>query len=578
MEGSAVGGTKRLPRSETPDLHGAFPRLSDAQLDALAARGQRRSTSPGEVLYREGERDCDFFAIVAGTVTMVDGYGGPAERVHFVHGPGRFLGELGLLTGRPAFLTALAGDHGEVVAVPLERLKQLVAGDPALGDLILRAYLLRGSLLIEAGVGVRLVGSRYSPDARPLREFLARNRVPHTWTDLERDHTAEGLLRQLGVSPHETPVVIWHGTQVLRNPSVEELARTIGLPVPTSDEVVWDLAIIGAGPAGLAAAVYGASEGLGTLALDGVATGGQAETSSRIENYLGFPAGLSGAELADRAVVQAEKFGARFSLGAEATALEELDGHRLVRLADGRAIRARSVLIATGARYRRLDVPRLEEFEGSSVYYAATEIEARMCRNDPVVVVGGGNSAGQAAAFLAAHAAEVRLLIRHGDLGRDMSRYLVDQIERTPGIEVLRHTEVRELLGDDSLEAVVVEDNRTGERRRRDARSLFVFIGAEPHARWLADQLALDDRGFILTGADTRTDADDPLWLAAGRQPLPLETNRPGVFVAGDVRSGSIKRVASAVGEGAMAVQLVHEYLERVGGDAAGRVAPVDRR
>jgi thioredoxin reductase (NADPH) len=613
MEGSAVGGTKRLPRSETPDLHGAFPRLSDAQLDALAVRGQRRSTSPGEVLYREGERDCDFFAIVAGTVTMVDGYGGPAERVHFVHGPGRFLGELGLLTGRPAFLTALAGDHGEVVAVPLERLKQLVAGDPALGDLILRAYLLRGSLLIEAGVGVRLVGSRYSPDARRLREFLARNRVPHTWTDLERDHTAEGLLRQLGVSPHETPVVIWHGTQVLRNPSVEELARTIGLPVPTSDEVVWDLAIIGAGPAGLAAAVYGASEGLGTLALDGVATGGQAETSSRIENYLGFPAGLSGAELADRAVVQAEKFGgggggggrgagggggaapprgrlaaravvqgekfgARFSLGAEATALEELDGHRLVRLADGRAIRARSVLIATGARYRRLDVPRLEEFEGSSVYYAATEIEARMCRNDPVVVVGGGNSAGQAAVFLAAHAAKVRLLIRHGDLGRDMSRYLVDQIERTPGIEVLRHTEVRELLGDDSLEAVVVEDNRTGERRRLDARSLFVFIGAEPHARWLADQLALDDRGFILTGADTRTEADDPLWLAAGRQPLPLETNRPGVFVAGDVRSGSIKRVASAVGEGAMAVQLVHEYLERVGGDAAGRVAPVDRR
>jgi thioredoxin reductase (NADPH) len=578
MEGSAVGGTKRLPRSETPDLHGAFPRLSDAQLDALAVRGQRRSTSPGEVLYREGERDCDFFAIVAGTVTMVDGYGGPAERVHFVHGPGRFLGELGLLTGRPAFLTALAGDHGEVVAVPLERLKQLVAGDPALGDLILRAYLLRGSLLIEAGVGVRLVGSRYSPDARRLREFLARNRVPHTWTDLERDHTAEGLLRQLGVSPHETPVVIWHGTQVLRNPSVEELARTIGLPVPTSDEVVWDLAIIGAGPAGLAAAVYGASEGLGTLALDGVATGGQAETSSRIENYLGFPAGLSGAELADRAVVQAEKFGARFSLGAEATALEELDGHRLVRLADGRAIRARSVLIATGARYRRLDVPRLEEFEGSSVYYAATEIEARMCRNDPVVVVGGGNSAGQAAVFLAAHAAEVRLLIRHGDLGRDMSRYLVDQIERTPGIEVLRHTEVRELLGDDSLEAVVVEDNRTGERRRLDARSLFVFIGAEPHARWLANQLALDDRGFILTGADTRTEADDPLWLAAGRQPLPLETSRPGVFVAGDVRSGSIKRVASAVGEGAMAVQLVHEYLERVGGDAAGRVAPVDRR
>jgi thioredoxin reductase (NADPH) len=333
--------------------------------------------------------------------------------------------------------------------------------------------------------------------------------------------------------------------------------------------------VIGAGPAGLAAAVYGSSEGLVTVTLDGVATGGQAGSSSRIENYLGFPAGLSGSELADRAVVQAEKFGARFSLGADATALEEVDGHRLVRLADGKAIRARTVLIATGARYRKLDVPGLDDFEGSCVYYAATEIEARVCRNDPVVVVGGGNSAGQAAVFLAAHAARVRLLIRHDDLGRDMSRYLVHQIERTPGIEVLHHTEVRELLGDDSLEAVVAEDNRTGERRRLDARSLFVFIGAEPHARWLADQLELDDRGFILTGAQTtrigttRT-ADDPLWVAAGRQPLSLETSRPGVFAAGDVRSGSVKRIASAVGEGAMAVHLVHEYLEQVGGEAAG--------
>jgi thioredoxin reductase (NADPH) len=570
MEAVAVRETKPVPLSETPDLHGAFPRLSAAQIDALAARGQRRPMRAGEVLYREGDRHCDFFVIVTGTVTMLDGYGGPAERVNFVHGAGRFLGELGLLTGQPAFLTALAGERGEVVVLPVDRLRELVAGDPALGDMILRAYLLRGALLIEAGVGLRLIGSRYSPNARRLREFIARNRVPHTWTDLERHHEAEDLLRQLGVSPEDTPVVIWHGKQVLRNPSVEELARTVGLPVPSSDELVCDLAVIGAGPAGLAAAVYGASEGLATVTLDGVATGGQAGASSRIENYLGFPSGLSGSELADRAVVQAEKFGARFSLGAEATGLEELDGQQLIRLADGKAIRARTVLIATGARYRRLDVPRLEEFEGSSVYYAATQIEARVCRNDPVVVVGGGNSAGQAAVFLAAHAATVRLLIRHGDLGRDMSRYLVDQIEHTPRIEVMRHTEVRELLGDDSLESVVVEDNRTGERRRLDARSLFVFIGVEPHVRWLADQLALDDRGFILTGADTTGTAGDPLWAAAGRQPLLLETSRPGVFAAGDVRSGSIKRVASAVGEGAMAVQLVHQYLEQVGGGAAG--------
>jgi thioredoxin reductase (NADPH) len=565
-----VRATGPVPLRETPDLHGAFPRLSGAQIDALAARGRRRPVRAGEVLYREGDRDYGFFVIASGAVTMLDGYGGPAGRVHFVHGAGRFLGELGLLTGRPAFLTALAREPGEVVVVPVEGLRELVAGDPALGDVILRAYLLRGVLLIEAGVGLRLIGSRYSPNARRLLEFVARNRIPHTWTDLERDRDAEDLVRQLGVAPEETPVVVWQGTRVLRNPTLEELARTVGLPVPSVDEAVRDLAVIGAGPAGLAAAVYGASEGLATVVLEGVATGGQAGASPRIENYLGFPAGLAGSELADRALVQAQKFGARFSLGAEATSLEERDGQRLIRLADGKAIRARAVLIATGARYRRLDVPRLEEFEGSCVYYAATEIEARVCRSEPVVVVGGGNSAGQAAVFLAARAARVRLVIRHDDLGRDMSRYLADRIEHTARVEVIRHAEVRELLGGDALESVVVEDNRTGEHRRLEARSLFVFIGAEPHVRWLGDQLALDDRGFILTGADTTRAAGDPLWAAAGRQPLSLETSRPGVFAAGDVRSDSIKRIASAVGEGAMAVRLVHEYLAQVGGEAAG--------
>jgi thioredoxin reductase (NADPH) len=564
--------TEQRPLTETPDLHGAFPRLSDVQIDALAARGQRRPMAVGELLYREGDRHRGFVAIAAGTVTVLDGEGGPAEQVRFVHGPGRFLGDLGVLTGRPAFLSARAAEPGEVVVVPVEGLRQLIAGDTALGDVILRAYLLRDAMLIEEGVGFQLIGSRYSPDARRVREFVARNRIPHTWIDLERDGRAEDLLRQLGLSPEETPVVIWGGREVLRNPSVEELTRVVGLPVPSSDELDCDLAVIGAGPAGLAAAVYGASEGLVTLTLDGMATGGQAGTSARIENYLGFPTGLSGSELADRAVVQAEKFGARFGLGAEATALEEADGHQLVRLADSKTVRARAVVIATGARYRRLDVPRLDEFEGSGVFYAATQIEARVCRNDPVVVVGGGNSAGQASVFLAANAARVRLLIRHDDLGRDMSRYLVDQIKRTAGIEVLAHTEVRELLGHDALEAVLAQDNRTGERRRLEARSLFVFIGAEPHARWLRDLLELDDRGFILTGTATTRTAEDPLWVAAGRQPMLLETSRPGVFAAGDVRSGSVKRVASAVGEGAMAVHLVHRYLEQVGGEAAGSV------
>jgi thioredoxin reductase (NADPH) len=541
----------RLP--ETPDLDGAFPRLSEPQLQTLAAHGQRRQARPGDVLHREGDERCDFFVVLEGKVAIIDGFGG-AGRVVAVHGPRRFLGELGLLTGQAAFLTAVAVEPGEVLAVPVDRLRKLVCEDVTLGDLVLRAYLIRRSMLIELGAGFRIVGSRYSPDTRRLREFAARNRLPHRWIDLERDKEAEALLRQLGVRPEETPVVIWRGEQVLRNPSNIELARVIGLPAPAPGGDRCDVVIVGAGPAGLAAAVYAASEGLATVTLDAVATGGQAGTSSRIENYPGFPSGISGSELTERTVIQAEKFGADINVPAEATALEQRDGHHLVRLDDGQAVEGRTVVVATGARYRKLPVPRLEEFEGTSVHYAATHVEAQLCHGDPVAVVGGGNSAGQAAVFLMKHAARVSLLIRGGDLGRSMSRYLADRIERTPGIEVLRHTEVRELVGEGALEAVVVEDNRTGSRRRLEARALFVFIGAEPHTGWLGDRLALDDRGFILTGADAVPDD--------GRQPFLLETSLPGVFAAGDVRSGSIKRVTSAVGEGAMAIRLAHEYLE----------------
>jgi thioredoxin reductase (NADPH) len=356
-------------------------------------------------------------------------------------------------------------------------------------------------------------------------------------------------------------VVIWRGTRVLRNPSNAELARVVGLPLSSPAGALRDLVVIGAGPAGLAAAVYGASDGLSTVVVEALATGGQAGTSSRIENYLGFPAGISGAELADRAVIQAEKFGATISVPAEAIALDKHDGFHAIRLDDGSGITARTIVIATGARYRRLDVPRLEEFEGCSVYYAATPMEARFCFRQPVVIVGGGNSAGQATVFLARHAASVRLLIRHDDLGRDMSRYLVDQIERDQAVEVLRHTEVRELVGrNGQLEALVVVDNQTGEVRRLDASLLFVFIGAQPCTGWLRGSLAIDDHGYLRTGTEAVPDAAE-----AGRQLHMLETNVPGILAAGDVRSGSIKRVASAVGEGSMAVRLVHEYLLRSG-------------
>jgi thioredoxin reductase (NADPH) len=546
--------------AETPDRYGAFPRLSDAQIETLARHGERQRVEPGEVLFREGDKRYDFFVVLDGKVMVVSGYGGE-ERMIAVHGPRRFLGELSLLTGQAAFFTAVVREPGEVLVVPVERLRALVTQDTVLGDIVLRAYLLRREMLIGLGAGFQIVGSRFSPDSRSLREFAARNRLPHRWIDLEEDEAAEALLNGLDVAPEETPVVIWRGNQVLRNPSNEELAQMIGLRARSVAEDVCDLLVVGAGPAGLAAAVYGASEGLGTVALDAVATGGQAGTSPRIENYLGFPSGISGAELADRAEIQAEKFGARISVPAEATALDERDGYYVVRFDDGSEATARTVLITTGARYRKLDVPRLEELEGTCVYYAATMMEAHLCRGDPVAVVGGGNSAGQATLFLAQHTTKVTLLIRHEDLGRDMSRYLADRIERSPKVEVLRTTEVRELVGDRALEALVVENNQTGERRRIEARELFVFIGAKPHTGWLGDKLALDDRGFVLTGRAVRP-AENGEGQDAGHEPYLLETSLPGVFAAGDVRSGSIKRVASAVGEGAMAIRLVHARLQ----------------
>jgi thioredoxin reductase (NADPH) len=551
--------------TETPDRNGAFPRLSDEQIASLSEHGERRATRVGDVLFREGDESYDFFVVLSGKVAVIEGFGAD-ERLIGVHGERRFLGELSLLTGQAAFFTAVVREAGEVLVVPVERLRKLVAHDPALGDLILRAYLARRELLIGLGTGFRIIGSRFSPDSRRLREFAARNRLPHRWIDLEQDQEAEGLLRALGVSPEETPVVIWRGKHVLRNPSNAELARAVGLRAPASPATICDLVVVGAGPAGLAASVYGASEGLETVALDAMATGGQAGTSPRIENYLGFPSGISGAELAERATLQAKKFGARVSVPAQATGLEDRGGHHVVTLDDGKTVEGRTVVIATGARYCKLPVPRIEDFEGAGVYYAATQVEAELCRDDPVVVVGGGNSAGQATLFLARHASHVHLLIRDEDLGKSMSRYLADRIEQAPGVEVMRNTEIREVVGDDALEAVVVENNRTGERRTIATRALFVFIGAEPYTHWVGEHVALDERGFILTGQDAARARRNGAWKQLGREPLLLETSCPGILAVGDVRATSIKRVASAVGEGSMAVRLVHEHLERIGG------------
>ena len=553
--------------AETPDLYGAYPRLSEHQIAALAAHGEQLATRAGEVLYREGEIAERFFVILSGRVAIVEGLGSDEENVLGVHGAGRFLGEISTLTGETAFVSAVVREPGDVLAVPLPELRLLVTRDTTLGDVVLRAFLVRRSLLIEVGTGLRILGSCFQPETRRLLEFTARNRLPHRFVDLDKDATAEALVRELGVAPDETPVVIWKG-QVLRNPGPSDLARLIGLPAPGAGEVTCDLLIVGAGPAGLAAAVYGASEGLTTIVLDEIASGGQAAASPLIENYLGFPAGISGAELTERAVLQAEKFGAQLRYPAPATALERADGHHAVGLDNGATVSAHAVVIATGARYRKLDVQRLDEFEGTSVYYAATPVEARVCAGDPVVVVGGGNSAAQAAVFLARQAPRVCLVVRHGDIERDMSRYLAERLRRDPTIDVHVNTEVRGLVGDRSLEAVVVEERDSGSREVLPARAVFVFIGAEPHTAWLSGEVALDEDGFVLTGPEARQEDAGGVGWPFDRAPYALETSRPGVFAVGDVRSGGVRRVASAVGEGAMAVRFVHQYLAAVGAAA----------
>jgi thioredoxin reductase (NADPH) len=541
---------------EPPDRNGAFPRLNDDQRARLLAVGELRKVVPGEVLFTDGDDSYDFFVVESGAVAIVRGLG-DENHVIAVHGRHRFLGELNLLTGGRVYLSAVVRDAGEVIQVPIDNLRRLVADDEELSNLILRAFMARRSILIEVGGGVRVIGSRYSLDARRLREFLARNRVPYHWVDLEEDEEAERSLRALGVEPADTPVVAG-GQGVLRDPSNAEVAEMLGLGARGAPPPLCDLVVVGGGPAGLSAALYGASEGLDTQAIDAVAFGGQASTSARIENYLGFPTGISGSELTARASLQAKRFGARLMVPAEATALSRENGHFSIELNTGEVVNGRTLIVATGARYRRLPVPRLEEFDGVGVYYAATQSEAQRCVGDPVLVVGGGNSAGQAAMFMSQHAATCRLMIRGGDLGKSMSRYLVDEIGNNDRVEVVTHHEVVELKGDQELAAVVVRDTRTGDHRELPVKALFVFIGASPHTEWLRGHVAMDEHGFLLTGSDVQ---DEQLSGFNGERPYFLETSQAGIFAVGDVHSGSVKRVASAVGEGSMAVRLVHQRL-----------------
>ncbi|HUB75780.1 MAG TPA: FAD-dependent oxidoreductase, partial [Solirubrobacteraceae bacterium] len=435
---------------EPPDRDGAFPRLTEDQCELLLAAGRLQPTQTGDVLFRAGDPCYDFYVVDEGAVAIVQGYG-RENRVIAVHGRHRFLGELNLLTGAPPFLSAVVRDPGGVIRVPTPALRALVSSNEELANVILRAYIGRRAILIEAGAGVKLVGSRYSPETQRLRNFLARNRMPYSWVDLETDAEAEQLLDALSVAPDETPVLL-AGDGVMRNPSNAQVAAALGLSARGEPPALCDLVIVGGGPAGLAAAVYGASEGLDTQLIDKIAFGGQASTSARIENYLGFPTGISGSELAERAQLQARRFGARLVVPAQAVGLEQDDGHFAVALGDGNRVNGRTIIVATGAFYRKLDCPGYEACERAGcIYYAATLTEGLLCADQPVVVVGGGNSAGQAAMFLSQRASHTRLVCRGPDLGKSMSRYLINEIEEREQIEVLTSSEVVELHGEELL-------------------------------------------------------------------------------------------------------------------------------
>jgi thioredoxin reductase (NADPH) len=540
----------------------AFPRLTAAEVDVLRPRGMVRPTAAGDVLWREGDRGFAFFVVLSGAIEILEHSHGDSRRVT-VHGPGQFTGDVDMLSGRNALVGARVIEPGEVLVLDRGTLRRVLSELPEIGELLLKAFLTRRTLLLDGGFeGIKLIGSRFDPKAHALREFAERNAIPYTWLDLELDADAEALLRGMHVPTSATPVVIGRDGKWFSNPTVSELARYIGLEQRVDTGDVYDLLIVGAGPAGLAASVYAASEGLHTLVLDATAAGGQAGTSSRIENYVGFPTGISGSELAQNALLQAQKFGAQLSVPRTVKALRLDGGNRVVVLDDDTELRARAIVVASGIEYRRLDVPRLREFEGAGVYYAATEMEARLCGGDETVVVGGGNSAGQAAVYLSRHARRVHLVIRGNDLGKSMSRYLVDRIERIDNVVVHRCRVVAALDGERSLSEVVLRSLDGAADLCIPARALFIFIGAVPHTGWLRNCVALDAKGFVLTGTSLAAGTlATPPWRAAGRPPFFLETSLPGIFAAGDARSGSVKRVASAVGEGSMAISFVHAHL-----------------
>jgi thioredoxin reductase (NADPH) len=538
-----------------------FPTLTPRQIARIATYGHARRIQPGDVLVEQGDRAVPFFVVTAGEVEIIRP-SGTAETLVAVHGPGQFTGEVNLLSGRRALVRARATKAGEVIEVDHEHILALVQTDSELSEVLMRAFIFRRVELIAHGLGdVVLVGSSHSAGTLRVKEFLTRNDHPYAYIDLDRDADVQVLLDRFHVAVADVPVLICRDQVVLRNPTNPQIADCLGFNDAIDQMHVRDVVIVGAGPSGLAAAVYGASEGLDVLVLESNAPGGQAGSSSNIENYLGFPSGISGQELAGRAYAQAEKFGAQIVIAKDARRLTCDRKPYAIRIDDGPPVPARTIVIATGAQYRKLSLDSLSQFEGAGVYYGATFVEAQWCGGEEVIVVGGGNSAGQAAVFLSQTAKCVHMLVRSGGLADSMSRYLIRRIDETPSIVLRTYTEIVALDGTGQVERVRWRNRETGEIETHDIRHVFVMTGAVPNTHWLDGCLAVDANGFIKTGPDlSRDDLAAARWPLA-RPPYLLETSLPGVFAAGDVRGGNVKRVASAVGEGSIAITFVHRVL-----------------
>jgi thioredoxin reductase (NADPH) len=539
-----------------------FPTLTPSQIERIASHGRVRQVVSGEVLVEAGEQSTRFFVVTAGEVHVVR-RSGESEELVTIYGSGQFTGEITILSGRRGFVQVRAASAGEVIEVDRGSLLGLVQADSELSDILMRAFILRRVELIAHGFGdVVLVGSNYCAATLHIKEFLTRNGHPYSFINLDEDEGAQVLLDRFHVRQEEVPVLICRGEVVLRNPSNQQIADCLGFNEAIDQTHVRDLVIVGAGPSGLAAAVYGASEGLDVLVMESNSPGGQAASSSKIENYLGFPTGISGQELAARAYAQAQKFGAQVLIARGAKRLSCERKPYAIETDDRSRVPARTVIIATGAAYRRLSLENLSQFEGVGVYYGATPMEAQLCVGDEVIVVGGGNSAGQAATFLAKNARRVHVLVRSTGLAESMSRYLIRRLEEDPSIDLHTETEIVALEGNGHLERVSFRNDKTGSVETHDIKHIFMMAGAIPNTAWLHDCILLDSNGFIKTGADlSPEDLAKAQWPLA-RAPYLLETSLPGIFAVGDVRSGNLKRVASAVGEGAIAVSLVHQFLK----------------